>query len=136
MPTRRQARLNEQLKREISRVVRRDLHDPRIGLVTVTGVEVTTDLSHARVHVRTLQGGTAMAEALEGLMAAASFVRRELGKDLRLRRVPELHFVEDRTLEQAQRIEEILEDVRPAEGWDGGVENAGGDAEPGPGEEA
>lgn len=118
MPNRRQARLNEQLKREISRLVRREVRDPRVGLVTVTGVEVTTDLSHARVHVRTLEGGEDLAEAVEGLTAAAPFVRRELGKKLHLRRIPELHFMEDRTLERARRIEDILDEVRPDGGWE------------------
>lgn len=123
MPNRRQARLNEQFKREISRVLRRQVQDPRVRLVTVTGVEVTTDLSHARVHVRTLHGGEHLAEALEGLDAAAPFVRRELGRELHLRRIPELHFVEDRTLERARRIEDILDEVRPEGGWDDGEED-------------
>lgn len=128
MPNRRQARLNEQLKREISRVVRREVDDPRIGPVTVTGVEVTTDLSHARAWVRTLGDESALAEALEGLRAAAPFIRRELGKALRLRRIPELHFREDRTLERARRIEDILDDVRPEGGWeDGGTSGEEGE---------
>ena len=118
MPTRRQARLNEQLKREISEIIHREIDDPRIGPVTVTGVRVTSDLSFARVFVRTLSDPGAQDQAVEGLEGAAAFIRRALGSRLRLRHVPELRFEEDRTLEQARRIEEILDDVRPVDGWD------------------
>lgn len=118
MPNRRQARLNEQLKREISRIVRRELSDPRVGNVTVTGVQVTSDLAHARIFVRTLGGEDDLGTALGGLAAAAPYIRRELGRDLHLRRIPELRFEEDRTLERAMRIERLLDEVRPEEGWE------------------
>jgi len=118
MPTRRQARLNEQLKREISGILHREIADPRIGPVTVTGVRVTADLAFARVFVRTLSDPSALDQAVEGLEGATAFIRRALGSRLRLRHVPELRFEEDRTLEQARRIEEILDDVRPADGWE------------------
>lgn len=119
MPNRRQARLNEQLKREISRIVRTQLSDPRIGNVTVTAVEVTTDLAHARIFVRCLGAEGALDRALEGLEAAAPRVRRELGKELHLRRIPELAFEEDHTLQRAMRIERLLDEVRPEGGWTG-----------------
>jgi ribosome-binding factor A len=155
MPRRRVERLNEQLKREISGIVRADVQDPRIGPVTITGVEVTGDLSLARVYVRALGGDEALESAMEGLEAASPHIRRILGQDLHLRRIPELEFRRDRTLEQAMRIESILSDVRPEEGWDDAEEVAeeappgdedGGDGEasdgpgsapaPGPGESA
>ncbi|HZD05790.1 MAG TPA: 30S ribosome-binding factor RbfA [Longimicrobiales bacterium] len=130
MPNRRQARLNEQLKREISRIVRRELSDPRIRSVTVTGAEVTSDLAHAKVFIRTLRTDSDVEQALEGLRAAAPRVRRDLGKELHLRRVPELHFEEDRTLERAMRIERLLDEVRPEGGWeDEGEPGDGGDGE-------
>lgn len=116
MGNKRQRRLNEQFKREISEVLRTRVRDPRIGLPTVTHVEVTPDLWMARVHVRPdpRMGDAEEAEALmEGLAAAAPFVRRELGKVLRVRRVPELRFEADETLEKALRIERILADVLP-----------------------
>ena len=118
MPRRRVERLNEQLKREISGIVRADVQDPRIGPVTITGVEVTGDLSLARVYVRALGGDEALESAMEGLEAASPHIRRILGQELHLRRIPELEFRRDRTLEQAMRIESILSDVRPEEGWD------------------
>lgn len=121
MSSRRVRRLNEQLKREISRVLRQDVQDPRVREVTVTGVDVTADLEHARVHVRSLddarEGKEMAPEALEGLRAAAPHIRRELGESLHLRRIPELRFERDTTLEHARRIEELLDEVRPEGGW-------------------
>lgn len=116
--SRRVKRLNEQLKREISRILRTEVHDPRVGVPTVTGVEVTPDLYHAKVHVRLTGSEENRTEAREGLEAAAPYIRRELGQRLHIRRVPELDFREDRTLEKAMRIEEILDQVRPDEGWE------------------
>lgn len=132
MPSRRIQRLNEQLKREISLIIRRDVRDPRVGVVTVTDVEATSDLALARVFVRTLGQGD-IAEVLEGLRAAEPHIKRHLGQTLSIRRVPELRFERDDTLERALRIEEILEEVRPEEGWRGepGEEEDRGDGKDG-----
>ena len=111
MVTKRLARLNEQLKREVSELVLRKVRDPRVGLVTVTSVEVAGDLGSARVYVRTQDPNDELNESLAGLEAAAPFLRRELGRTLHLRRVPELRFQQDHSLDQARRIEEILSDV-------------------------
>lgn len=138
MSRRRLARLNEQLKREISRILRREVSDPRIGAPTVTDVEVTPDLWMAKVYVRPGPGESPDEEGgelLEGLEAASAYVRRELGSTLTLRRVPELRFELDRTLERALRIEEILRDVLPEDEDDGGEgEEAANEATP-PGDE-
>ncbi|HCR04741.1 MAG TPA: 30S ribosome-binding factor RbfA [Gemmatimonadetes bacterium] len=115
MANRRVERLNEQLRREISDILRRDVRDPRVGVPTVTRVEVTPDLWMARVFVRVVGSGLDRQEALVGLDAAAPFVRRELG-GLRMRRVPEIRFEVDETLEHASRIEELLRDVMSGEG--------------------
>lgn len=111
--TRRTARLNEQIKREISRILRMDVRDPRVGLPTVTDVEVTPDLWLARVYVRPdpTQSGEAVEELLEGLSTAAPFIRKELGRGLKVRRTPELRFYADRTLEDAMRVEKILREA-------------------------
>ena len=111
MMTKRLARLNEQLKREVSELVRRKVRDPRVGPVTITSVEVAGDLGSARVYVRTQDPNDELNESLAGLEAAAPFLRRELGRTLHLRRVPELRFQQDHSLDQARRIEEILSDV-------------------------
>ena len=111
MVTKRLARLNEQLKREISELVLRKVRDPRVGLVTITSVEVAGDLGSARVYVCPQNPNDELNESLVGLEAAAPFLRRELGRLLHLRRVPELRFQQDHSLDQARRIEEILSDV-------------------------
>ena len=115
MASKRLARLNEQLKRELAELIQTELRDPRVGLVSVTAVQVAADLGSARVFVRVLGGDAERAESLEGLVAAAPYLRKLLGQILEIRRIPELRFEEDRTLEQARRIEHILAEVLPAD---------------------
>ncbi len=140
MAGKRSARLNEQFRREITGVLRTEVRDPRIGVPTVTGVDVTPDLWMARVHVRpdpSIAGVDAADDLLEGLEAAAPFIRRELGKTLSLRRIPELRFELDRTVEHAARIHALLAEVLPpgtaedgSEGDDGAEGEAPADGEP------
>jgi len=111
MMPKRLARLNEQLKREVSELVRRKVRDPRVGPVTITSIEVAGDLGSARVYVRPQNPNDELNESLAGLEAAAPVLRRELGRSRHLRRVPELRFQQDHSLDQARRIEEILSDV-------------------------
>ncbi len=115
MSERRRARLNEQMKREIAELLRSEVDDPRVGLPTVTRVDVTADLWLARIYVRPgpTDPDASLDEILGGLEAAAPFIRRALGRMLTLRRVPELRFLPDRTLEDALRIEQILREVLP-----------------------
>jgi len=113
MSRRRLERLNEQLKRELAELIRVDVRDPRVGPVTVTAVQLAADYGSARVFVRVVGGPEAMAETLEGLDAASPFLRGTLGRILKLRRIPELRFQEDRSLQHARRIEEILSEVGP-----------------------
>jgi ribosome-binding factor A len=130
MSRRRIERLNEQLKRELAGLIRTRVRDPRLTDVTVVGVRTAPDLTLARVAVRSLGDEAARREALEGLDAAAPYLRGELGRELHIRRVPELVFQEDRTLERAARIDELLDEVRPEGGWPE-EEEAEDDAEPG-----
>ena len=117
MSNRRLARLNEQIRREVSEILRTRVGDPRVGVPTVTGVAVTHDLWLARIFVRPdpTQGSADIQEMLEGLGQAAPFIRRELGRTLSVRRVPELRFEPDTTLEKALRIEQLLREVLPPE---------------------
>ena len=108
-PNRRLARLNEQFRREITAILRRAVRDPRVLDVVVDSVEVTSDLWLARVYVRLGDDDQERADALQGLNGAANFIRRELAAVLHIRRIPELRFLEDKTLAQANRIEEILQ---------------------------
>jgi len=116
------ARLSEQLKREISEILARKVRDPRIGSLLVTDARVTPDLWLARVFVRPTGADDDVEEMLEGLKAAAPFIRRELAKTLHIHRIPELRFMHDTTLDSAMRIEEVLKEVLPEEshGEEGG----------------
>lgn len=110
---RRLERLNEQVKREVSDILRTEVRDPRVGLVTVTEARVAPDLSFARIYVRPLGG--AEEELFAGLEKATPYIRRELAKRLSVRHVPEIRFEPDRALEHALHIEKLLSEVLPHE---------------------
>jgi len=111
MASKRVARLNEQLKRELSEIIRTQVRDPRVGVITVTAVEMASDLGSARVFVRIIGDEAEFKETLAGLEAAAPFLRGLLGRILHIRRIPELRFREDRSMEHARRIEQLLSEV-------------------------
>lgn len=106
-------RVNEQLRREISQILVAEVRDPRVGAVAVTRVITAPDLTLARIFVQLLGEPDQRRETLTGLEAATPFIRTALGHRLRLRRVPELRFETDRSLEHAQRIEALLAEVAP-----------------------
>ncbi len=120
MTSRRVQRLNEQLKREISEIVRIRVRDPRVRGVTVTGVKASPDLTFARVWVNLPGQDDRREDALRGLEAASGFLRRCLGEELHIRRVPDLDFREDQTLERAFRVEQLLEEIGPLPEDEGG----------------
>jgi ribosome-binding factor A len=115
MSGRRLERLNEQFRREITDLLHREVRDPRVGPVTVTAVETSPDLAHAKVWVHGPEEGDRRAALLEGLRAASGFLRGELGRRLHVRRVPEFLWEWDGALEYARRIEKLLAEVRPPE---------------------
>lgn len=104
----RSVRVADQIQRELAVLVARDVSDPRVGEVTVSGVDLSPDLRHARVLVTPGRGtdGDASASALNH---AAGFLRSRLARRVRLRRLPHLVFEHDRTLEQALRIDALLD---------------------------
>ena len=108
-------RLNEQLKQEISLLIRGEVRDPRVGMATITAVESSRELDHARVYVTALGDDAQKRNVVEGLQSAAPFLRRELGRRLHIRRIPELHFELDQVLENASRIESLLREALPPE---------------------
>ena len=112
--TERTARLDELLREEISRVLARDVHDPRIGFVTVTHVDVAPDLGHATVWISFIGQPHERKEALRALQRAMPYVRRQLGI-LRLRRIPELHVKPDETADRGTRVLTILRDLEEGE---------------------
>ena len=112
--SRRTERLGEEVREEIARMIGQ-LKDPRIGFVTVTRVEIGTDLRQARVFVGVLGSEADRDKTLTGLKQAAGFMRRALGQKLRLRHTPELAFVYDEGLEAHDRIARLLAEVHAAD---------------------
>lgn len=107
-------RLTEDIKREISEILR-GIKDPRIvGLVTVTGVTVSNDLSYARIFVSSL-GGNASTN-VKVLNSAAGFVRRELSSRIKARKTPELKFIADNSIERGFELESLIDDVNGRHG--------------------
>ena len=110
--TTRTERMADLMRDEVSRLIQRELRDPRIGFVTVTGAEVSPDLKNVRLFVSVL-GDTARREAsLQALNGAGAFFRRMLFRNLGLRFAPAVHFALDDSLDRGQRIEELLRDAR------------------------
>ena len=111
----RPSRVAEEIKKEVSIIIPREIKDPRVGFVTVTGVEVTNDLSYAKIFVSVLGGREEEERTLGALNNAKGLVRSEIGKRIRLRVTPEITFVIDRSLEKAARIGELLSQVKKEE---------------------
>ena len=107
-------RLEGQFRLEISNIIEREIHDPRVGFATVTAVRLSGDMRHARVFISTLGGEEERKRILAGLKSASSFIRRMLGHNLHhLRRIPELTFEYDDSFEHGNRIEELLSKIKP-----------------------
>lgn len=110
-------RVAEEIKREIITIIRNDIKDPRVdGLVSVTDVEVTTDLSYAKIYVSKYGDDLQRDEALQGLEKASGYIRSELSKRLKLRYMPELIFKLDDSLAYGAKIETILNDINNNKG--------------------
>lgn len=109
-------RVNELLRSEISQLIARSLKDPRIsGTISVTEVQTSPDLRHARVYVSILGSEDQRRESLAALRHAAGFFRRELGERLTLRRTPELEIRLDESLERGDRIMRLLREIQEEE---------------------
>ena len=107
----RTSRVGDQIRSELADLLAREVHDPGIGFLTLTRVAVTPDLQQASVFYTTLGDDRARRDTARALGRAAPFLRRRVGQRLRLRRVPELTFFFDESVEQADRIERILQDL-------------------------
>ena len=107
-------RVAEAIREAVAMFLAEGVKDPRVtGLVTVTGVDVTRDLRHARVHVSIMGTEAEKKETMEGLQSVASYLRAKLGRTLRLRVTPELDFRYDASIAHAARIDSLLEQIRP-----------------------
>ena len=111
MASGRHIRVAEQIQRELAELLRSELKDPRVGMLTLTGVEVTPDLAHAKVFFSTLVGGAERADTLAGLQRASGFLRSLLGRRLRTHTTPELHFEFDGSLEKGMELAKLIDDA-------------------------
>jgi ribosome-binding factor A len=109
------------MRREVADILETKLRDPRLGrTVTVTDVEVTHDLSFARIYVTVLGDEAVRKSSLEALASAAGFVRREISQRLKLREAPEIRFLYDDSLNQGHRVEDLLRRIERGEPVEGG----------------
>ena len=122
---RRPERLAEEIREEVARMVATELKDPRLGFVTVIRVELAHDLRYARVHVGVLGDEREREKSLVALRSASGFVRRELGRRLRIHHTPEIDFRYDKGIEATDRVARLLQEEADREKPQGG----GGDEE-------
>jgi len=125
---RRPERLAEEIREEVARMIVSELKDPRLGFVTVVRVELAHDLRYVRVHVGVLGSEAEREKSLTALRSAAGFVRRELGRRLRIHHTPEVDFRYDKGLEATDRVARLLQEEAERAKPPGG-EEGGGDEE-------
>jgi ribosome-binding factor A len=102
----RRGRIADQIQRDLAELIRTEVKDPRVGLATLTGVELSPDQRHARIFFTVLGDS---AQAAEGLQHAAGFLRARLASQIHLRVVPELHFVHDESVERGARLSQLID---------------------------
>ena len=112
MTNKRAIRVGELLKEEISQIVLREMKDPRIGFVSVTDVEVSGDLRHAKVFISVYGSDKEKEETLEGLQQAQGFVRKLVGERIKIHHTPEIIFRYDDSIENGVHISEIIKDLK------------------------
>ena len=101
-------KIQELMKQEISQIILQELKDPRIGFVTVTQVEITGDLRNAKVYVSLMGNEEQIKDCWRGLQSSLGFIRREIGKRIRLRFTPDLTFALDKSLDYSAHIQKLL----------------------------
>ncbi|HTJ96290.1 MAG TPA: 30S ribosome-binding factor RbfA [Rhodocyclaceae bacterium] len=107
----RSSRVVEQIKRELAELIRLELKDPRVKFITLTDVEITPDYAHAKVFFTALEGEAKRAEIEAGLTRSSGFLRRELGKRIRIHTLPQLHFVYDPSVEEGARMSVLIDEA-------------------------
>jgi ribosome-binding factor A len=105
----RNRRVGEQMRRILSEILRRELNDPRLQFLSITSVDVSGDLSHAKVYFSLLNPAEDPAPTQEALTRAAGFIRSQLGRNMSIRQVPALHFQHDESLERGARLTSLID---------------------------
>ena len=104
-------RVSEQIRREIADLLQFEVKDPRVKFVSLTDIELTPDYAHAKLFFTTLQPAEKLADVERGLKAAAGFLRRELGRRIRIHTIPELHFVHDSSVERGVELSRLIDEA-------------------------
>ena len=107
----RSLRVADQIQRELAEIIRTELKDPRVAMITLTGVEVTADYAHAKVFYTSLADPASNELIDQGLKHSASFLRRELGRRIRIHHIPELHFVFDPSVQEGARLSKLIDEA-------------------------
>ncbi|MHB1591357.1 MAG: 30S ribosome-binding factor RbfA [Sulfuricella sp.] len=107
----RTGRVAEQIQRELAELIQMEVKDPRVGMVTLTGVEVTQDYAHAKVYFTTMKSAEQAPEAQAGLEHAAGFLRSQLAHRMKLRIMPQLHFIYDISVEHGVRLSQLIDEA-------------------------
>ncbi len=115
----RRERLNESIKELLGELILSRVKDPRVGLVTITGVEVTRDLDTAKVFFTVMGGESEREESKQGLESAKNFLRKTIGRELKMRNLPDFRFVYDDSLDRSMRIEDALKQIHEDDEEDG-----------------
>ena len=103
-------RVAEQVRRDLADLIRTELKDPRVGMISLTAVELTPDYAHAKVFFTTLQAEH-LGEIERGLRRAAGFLRRELGRRIHIHTLPELHFIYDASVERGASLSQLIDEA-------------------------
>ena len=115
-------RVGEQIQREVARILQEEFQDPRLGMISVSGVEVSRDLAHAKIYISVLGREEDVSETIKVLNKAAGFLRHQLGQRMRLRSVPQLRFLYDGSLAEGARMDALIAEAlasrRPPENED------------------
>ena len=104
-------RVAEQIRRDLAEIIRSELKDPRIGMISLSAVEVSPDYAHATVYFTTMTDHSAIAEILKGLAKASGFLRAQLGRRIKIHQVPELHFKYDESLERGVNLSRLIDEA-------------------------
>jgi len=109
-------RVDAEIQRAVGKIISEEMKDPRIGFTTVTRVEVTQDLHHAKIFVSVIGDRHVARQTMDALTSAARFIRHELGEAINLRHTPELSFVEDRSTERAIALNKVIDTAAASTG--------------------
>lgn len=107
----RRDRIAEQIRRELSEVIRSELKDPRVGMISLTDVEISADYAHAKVFFSSMLGKQGLELVQAGLQQASGFLRSELGKRISIHMTPQLHFIFDDSLERGAQLSKLISEA-------------------------